>query len=85
MACVFFCIATLLSPNIRSIIYTSLNDGELAMAKYRRLWFLLIGIVGITFTLLGYFGVHATQKQGRHSTNIDIEKWKQDNPNSGTP
>tara|TARA_R110000851_G_scaffold94541_1_gene205408 strand:- start:32700 stop:34991 length:2292 start_codon:yes stop_codon:yes gene_type:complete len=26
------------------------------MAKYRRLWFLLIGIVGITFTLLGYFG-----------------------------
>jgi len=55
------------------------------MAKYRRLWFLLIGIVGITFTLLGYFGVHATQKQGRHSTNIDIEKWKQDNPNSGTP
>ncbi|KPP98778.1 nitric-oxide reductase large subunit [Marinobacter sp. HL-58] len=26
------------------------------MAKYRRLWFLLIGIVGVTFTLLGYFG-----------------------------
>ncbi|MEQ9546801.1 MAG: nitric-oxide reductase large subunit [Marinobacter sp.] len=26
------------------------------MAKYRRLWFLLIAIVGITFTLLGYFG-----------------------------
>ena len=26
------------------------------MAKYRRLWFLLIAIVGVTFTLLGYFG-----------------------------
>jgi len=32
-----------------------------------------------------YKVLHATQKQGRHSTNIDIEKWKQDNPNSGTP
>lgn len=26
------------------------------MAKYRRLWFLLIGILAVTFTLLGYFG-----------------------------
>jgi len=26
------------------------------MAKYRRLWFLLIGILAATFTLLGYFG-----------------------------
>ena len=26
------------------------------MAHYRRLWFLLIAIVGVTFTLLGYFG-----------------------------
>ncbi|MGM0766551.1 MAG: nitric-oxide reductase large subunit [Pseudomonadota bacterium] len=26
------------------------------MAKYRRLWLLLIAIVGVTFTLLGYFG-----------------------------
>lgn len=26
------------------------------MAKYRRLWFLLIGILTVTFTLLGYFG-----------------------------
>jgi len=28
----------------------------MTMAKYRRLWFLLIAIVGVTFTLLGYFG-----------------------------
>ncbi|MBY6071309.1 nitric-oxide reductase large subunit [Marinobacter salsuginis] len=26
------------------------------MAKYRRLWLLLIGILAVTFTLLGYFG-----------------------------
>ena len=29
---------------------------ERTMAKYRRLWFLLIGILAVTFTLLGYFG-----------------------------
>lgn len=26
------------------------------MGKYRKLWFTLIGILAVTFTILGYFG-----------------------------
>ncbi len=27
------------------------------MGEYRKLWFILIGVLAITFSLLGYFGI----------------------------